>query len=238
MIQRLEEALDCDTLGEAADRHLRERVKRYRQSEGRFRGWLETTLTRMVWDEMRKRRRRGNYSIEDPNQVPAKNPDDEPTPSVHDRLTTALNALRTTLDELESRPRARQQKTDYHAVLLIELRLALSARLRGHRQTLQAAGESRSTLAARRIPWTDSESLREVQPGWPTLKDIWTLLSAELDRSDELFTDDDLVRLVSRQPGVIGLTAVAWRQWRTRSSQAAEEFLSHERWTGTVALWL
>jgi hypothetical protein len=239
MIQRLEEELDCDTLGTVADDKLRKRVMKYSRAKGRFPRWLERTLINLARDEMRKARRRGGFGIADPDQVAdQRGRDEEPPPSLPDQLARALTLLRETLNELESRPRARQQKTDYHAVLLLELRLAMASRLRGHRQALAQAGETRSSLAARQIRWTQGEEVREIQPGWPVLKDIWQVLALELARTDDLLTDDDVVRLLTPLAGVTGLTSVAWRQWRTRATQAALEYLGEEKWLRTVAGWL
>lgn len=238
MIQRLEEDLNCDTLGAAADEKLRKRVAKYSKTRGRFERWLERTLLNLARDEMRKTRRRATFAIEDPAQVPDRPRSDEPPPSLPDQLAQALRSLRTALDALEARPRARQQKTDYHAVLLLELRLAMAARLRGHRDTLAQAGETRATLTARQLRWGVAEEGRQIQPDWPILKDVWCVLGTELANTDALLTDDDVVRLLAPLPGVVGLTAVAWRQWRTRAIAAAQEFLGDERWSRTVAGWL
>jgi hypothetical protein len=240
MIQRLEEELSCDTLGEVAEARLPQRLQRYRRHLGRFSRWLERTLVNLVRDEFRKSRRRGVYGIEDPAQLEdsRRGQVEDNAPRLDERLDQALTALRVTLSELDERPRARQQKTDYHAILLLELRLAMAARLRGHRDALRKVGQSRSSISAARLPWTANEDKREIQPGWPPLTTIWGVLAEELDRSDNLLTDDDIVRQLTSLPGVSGLTAVAWRQWRTRAIQAASEYLGAERWDRTVAGWL
>jgi hypothetical protein len=239
MIQRLEEELDCDTLGTAAEEKLRGRLQRYRRAKGRFPRWLERTLVNLTRDEQRKRRRRGGFGMQDPDQLAdARGGGEEPAPSLHEQLTRALTALRTALDELESRPRARQQKTDYHAMLLLELRLAMATRLRGHRNTLAEAGTTRAAISAARLPWTAGEQAREIQPGWPKLQTVWQVLADELARTDELLTDDDVVRLLATLPGVAVPTSVAWRQWRTRATQAASEHLGTDRFEQVVAGWL
>jgi hypothetical protein len=239
MIQRIEEELDCDTLGAAADEKLRKRVTRYSRAKGRFPRWLERTLVNLARDEMRKRRRRGGLGLESPDQVADRlRPETDESTPLPEKLAQALSLLRETLDDLDSRPRARQQKTDYHAVLLLELRLAMAGRLRGHRTALAVANETRATLAARQIPWSTSEEGRQIQPGWPILRDVWQVLATELARADDLLTDDDLVRLLTPLSGVTGLTSVAWRQWRTRATQAAAEYLGEEKWERTIAGWL
>ncbi len=239
MIQRLEEELDCDTLGAAAETKLRSRLARYRRAKGRFPRWLERTLVNLARDEKRKCRRRGGFALPNIDQVADRRTpgDEEPTLSLDDLLAQALAALRKALDDLEQRPRARQQKTDYHAVLVLELRLAMARRLRGHRDALANLGQTRAGLTTVRLPWTVSEAAAEIQSGWPKLDTVWAVLAAELDRTDDLLTDDDVVALLAPLPGVTGLTSVAWRQWRTRATQAASEFLGTDRWDRTVAEW-
>lgn len=238
MIQRLEEELDCDTLGAAAEAKLRGRLQRYRMAKGRFPRWLERTLVNLARDEKRKVRRRGSFGMDDPDQLADARGEEEPTPSLDEQLGRALTALRQALDELERRPRARQQKTDYHAMLLLELRLAMAARLRGHRDALAAAGVTRPEVSAARLAWSEAEQAREIQPGWPKLQSVWEILAEELARTDDLLTDDDVVRLLAPLPGVAAPTAVAWRQWRTRATQAATEFLGDDRFERVVAGWL
>lgn len=238
MIQRLEEELDCDTLGAVAEEKLRTRLRRYSRAKGRFPRWLERTLVNLARDEKRKGRRRGGFALADPDQVADRRREDEPGPALDDQLGRALAALREALDELGRRPRARQQKTDYHAVLLLELRLAMASRLRGHRDALAAQGRTRAGLTESSLPWTAGEPAAEIQPGWPKLQTVWGVLAAELNRTDDLLTDDDVVRLLAPLPGVTGLTSVAWRQWRTRATQAASDFLGADRWDRTVAGWL
>lgn len=232
--QRLEQELGCERLVNEALETLPRRLGSYRREKGRFSAWLETTLRNLARDEMRARRRYRHYSrMSDLPERPREEEAEGRTPREErrDRLDRALERLGRT-------PRSSRQKTDFHAVLLTSLRLAVVSRLKRSRKALAVWGETRTGRAAEQQPWSEVDAGRVVQAGWPKLATIWATLAAGLEASGKNPTDERVVALLVGLRGIVGLNAEAWRQWRKRAVAWGVRLLGLDAWQADVEPWL
>ncbi len=233
--QRLEGQLGCDQLVNNVLEKLPRRLGSYRQEKGRFTSWLETTLRNLARDEVRARRRCRNLSprmdVADHRQP---NDGDESGAAQEDRD----NRLEQALEQLGQTPASKRQKTDFHAVLLISFRLATVSRLKRSRKALAVWGETRTGRAEQQLPWSEADAARKVQADWPGLEGVWDILVEGLEVSGRNPTDDRVVALLADLPGVVGLNAETWRQWRKRAVAWGIRHLGLETWQADVESWL
>jgi hypothetical protein len=233
--QRLEEQLGCESLVDAAIDILPQRMASYRKEKGRFLAWLETTLRNLGRDEQRRRSRWTNLNRSE--EVPQSGKASEAAEAQQadeERLNRLMQALRA----LGEAPRSKRQRTDFHAMLLVSLRLAVVGRLKRLRKALNLWGRTRSEVAETLLPWSTSDERREIQGGWPSLETVWGTLAAGLDESGANPTDDRIVSWLEELPGVVGLSAEGWRQWRKRAVAAGVKHLGREAWSADVEPWL
>lgn len=233
--QRLEEQLGCEALVDAALDVLPKRLASYRKEKGRFLAWLETTLRNLGRDEQRKRARFRNLTRSD--EVPQSDLAGravERQVRDEERLTRLLRALQA----LAEGPRSKRQRTDFHALLLVSLRLAVVGRLKRVRKLVDFWGQTRSEVAVALLPWSEQDERREIQAGWPSLGTVWETLAGGLDDTSANPTDDRIVGWLSGLPGVAGLSAEGWRQWRKRAVAAGVKRLGRERWDADIEPWL
>jgi hypothetical protein len=233
--QRLEEQLGCESLVDAAIEVLPGRLASYRKDRGRFLAWLETTLRNLARDEIRRRSRWTNLNRAE--EVPQSDKGGlavERQQTDEERLARLLKALET----LGQSPRSKRQRTDFHAMLLVSLRLAVVSRMKRLRKALVLWGQTRSELAAALLPWTEADERREIQAGWPSLGTVWETIAAGLDETDANPTDDRIVGWLDGLPGILGLSAEGWRQWRKRAVAAGIKRLGREAWLADVEPWL
>jgi len=228
----LEAQLGLETLLDVVLEVMPRRLANYRQEKGRFASWLETTLRNLGRDEIRRRKRWTSLSYA--AELAQPEPEDEDSPTE----VPAEERLRQALGQMEAAPRSSRQKTDFHAVLLVSLRLAVVSRLKRSRKLLAAHGESRTERAVATLPWSRADESRVIQRGWPDLTRVWRVLATNLEAGGVNPTDDRLAEWLGDEPGVLGLSAEGWRQWRKRAIASGRKVLGEELWEADVAGWM
>ncbi|MCS6849723.1 MAG: hypothetical protein NZ700_00970 [Gemmataceae bacterium] len=120
------------------------------------------------------------------------------------------------------------QGTDYFAVLLLRLRLALAERIEEKQvKELQWHEYSFSDFLERLLPWSDADTERRFQSDWPTLREIWQDIKECFDQPPFSLDGRGLCQRLSALRGS-PVAPDLWHQWVRRAKTQAQKHASND----------
>ncbi|MCX7700217.1 MAG: hypothetical protein N2039_05020 [Gemmataceae bacterium] len=146
-----------------------------------------------------------------------------------DSLKTSMEDLR---DALSSISWGALRGVNYHAVVLLQLRLAMAKLVTG---TIEHV--LRSEVLEAFLPWVDNEKHMSFRNGWPTLEAIWDGLCPRLDEPPNYVDVGVLCNVVNDlPPPTIRLNEALWNQWVKRAKERLKlELQAMNHWTPLLA---
>jgi DNA-directed RNA polymerase specialized sigma24 family protein len=147
-------------------------------------------------------------------------------------LREAMAGVRALLDRIFERFRGREV-VDYRAVLLLQLRLALAAKVGG---AVAEPEQGLSEFVEELLPWSADEQPLTLRPGWPSLKDVWNALRPDVDGPTPRVGADAIgQRIGELLGGADPLGSDAWYKWLQRAKDKAREVISPQEWEELLA---
>jgi hypothetical protein len=210
--------------------------RKYDPDRGSFRAWCAVVVYRHAVDLWRS----GKCGV--PGLPPAKceargagaRPDDAAEREAFDDiLVERKEQLRAALDRLGRELGPSAHGTDYFAVLLLKLRLAMAEQV-NLEDVLEAEPRRFAEFLAWCLPWVGMEPARRFRDGWPPLSMIWTNLGECLARPPHCLDGPALCERLSRLHDAV-VTPDVWNHWVNRAKKEAQARLAADEWEGLFA---
>jgi DNA-directed RNA polymerase specialized sigma24 family protein len=210
-------SLRDELIGEAPARlwEIANRVgSAYRPEHGAFESWFTAVVRNRGLSEMRRRRGVPLDAVTEPSDRRGD------APTAGDELAAHVGLLRRLLDGLGTAPRRRT--IDWHAVLLLNLRQAVTARLSPAREVGPPPGEVAS-LTEGVVPWRPEEVGRAIKSATTPLGLVWDVLRPALDARPYRLCGADVA-------AALGVSRGRWSKWTTRARDEARRRVAPADW--------
>ena len=218
------EALE-DAVGMVWEKH-----RNYDPNRGSFQSWCAIVLYRHAVD-LRRRNKRGAAPFP-PGECEEKGAGclDRAAESDEfvDPLVDRMKRLRAALKRLSLAFVPSPHGTDYFAVLLLKLRLAMAEQV-NPADVLDVGGGRFVEFLAWCLPWTGIEPARRFRAGWPPLSVIWNDLEGYLERPPHGLDGSALCERLSHLRGA-AITPDVWNHWVNRAKKVAQSSLPYDEW--------
>ena len=200
---------------DAIESVLAEKITKYNPAKHEFRPWCVTVVHNHVVDEVRhlKRDALGHTST-------GKGRDEEhdflhETKDTHAEMTRGeeglsliMEQVRGLCDLVANQPKS---KIDDCEVLLVQIRWVVSERIRKGQSQWELEGlGKRSEIVEFLLPWTEEESQRRFQEGWPRIAEIWEAMALVMEQTERALSFTQFQELLeSRYPDAVDLRATS-----------------------------
>jgi hypothetical protein len=208
-----------------------ERFHLFDPNRGTFETWCYAVLCNKVRDRIKcKRESKGVHPATGDELLEPAAPNDE---LASRRLSEELNELRGALDAIDPGLDA-GVRVHWYAVLLLQLRLVIAHKLQrvdwGAQEPADVSG-----LAEYLLPWRLHEADFRIEPGWPTLQQIWDAFGQRfLAIGDGAAPSVDARVLLDVVCQLLGDPAAAtpdrWHQRVKRAKENARREAGTEQW--------
>lgn len=132
--------------------------------------------------------------------------------------------------------RCEKKDIDYFAVLLLNLRLKIAARVF---DVGFASPDEPAKYVASLLPWHPDEEQRLLSKSLPTLGQVWQALASDMNKPP---TSKSLCVVVNQLAAEQGCSASlndgCWRKWCERAREEAEKRTNPEQWQQYFESWL
>jgi len=193
--------------------------KKFEPHRGRFKSWCDTVLYHLHIEFLRKRSRWPACKLVGDLREKVADPSGASS-EFGDELRSRMHRLRETLDRISLHFNSTLGGVDYFAVLLLQLRLAISRCLIPQQDELELLPEKPAVLIAWVLPWRPVEQSRSFRAGWPMLQKVWEAIGEVLNRPPYRIDAPELCGMLTRlNGGSCEITAEVWNQWVRRAKK-------------------
>jgi hypothetical protein len=209
---------------------------KYDPTRGNFVNWCAVVIYRHALDLQRQEKRRPAVLL--PAECEEKGAGGRRDPAVEreahvETLLERKERLRGALDRIGPSFGSTAHGTDYFAVLLLKLRLAMAKQV-VPADVLEAVGGHFADFLAWCLPWIGAEPGRCFRAGWPTLAAIWTDIGKRLEQPPHALDGAALCERLSCLLGVV-ITPDVWNHWVKSAKNKAQSCLAAEEWQSLFA---
>lgn len=242
--QRFGQGVATYDLAESAPGILWLKASKYNRDRGSFNGWAQTVLYNEARSRLRQAKKLVSLSwvVSDNWASPIGDDNDDETnvksrgTAAHDgepidtrqsceqeelgdlrhqypQVETWLREIRNVLDRVGQRNTG--AGVNYHAVMLLSLRLKLAAIMAGAPEHTDQAD-----YLAWCLPWRDHEETMTLRPGWPNLAVIWSAFREPLGQPPNVLSSAEACQGITKLLGGQATLALAtWNQWVKRAKE-------------------
>lgn len=225
---------------EGAVTYYWERRTSFDPDEGRFAAWCWRILVNRGIDLLRSRHRERTQQASEArlaNEPDLAEASGQSREAAAEALANLVKERRAFLDQMSWRP-ASAKATNYFAVFLLQLRLAMAEGIGASLDEADELPDKMAYLLAEYLPWWKAEECLRFKSSWPTLHQIWAALKADLNRPPYCVSIAALCDLLTNLlKGKLMVTRDLWYQWVKRGKDIARNRMDPEDWEWFFAVW-